>query len=1225
MKKHYLFIALISTLFLPTSVIATTATITSTNLLNSIENIKSIDEIEYTISDLPSGTSGSLQFSTDGTNWKNKSNSTGSETLTTGTNKIPLTNFGTSASFYYQLSLYTPDDSLPLVDSIDLKYTTTNNDLFSWNPWSPTTNETQISAIDNDSSNWTNPDSGFSTPTISNESVVKTTGSGSLKLSTTTDGVNNDINRPFTSANLSDVNTFQFDIAADNLGSYIQTVIGENNNYANYLSDSNTVALWHFDNGSLVDSSSNNLTLVNTETLTASGKLESGRYFDGINDQLKSSSSVWSGLIPNGSAQSFTMDAWIKPDSYYDNQVILGQKTGRSFVLMLDTAGKLKFNFDDGTYRLSTGSIVANQWNHVAITYDGVTKNGTLYINGVSSGGGTNDDTALDEVTAYMYIGWQDRGVGTVGNYFKGLMDEVRVSNIVRSSSDILQAYEIGKRTHTVTIDFSASLGKNSSVSDPENLISNSSDLTFYIDEKPYGSSGIANHLFIGDKVVVKEGSDIAQGTVQSVSPTTGLVEVLSWESGSTFPVGGYTTSATLFKWQTEYVNLNSLTDSNIDAVTNFILKINGSTSAKTIYLDNLRYTTGYLSDYTSSAFNLPPNNQFIQYRAILTSSDNLNSPSFSDISIGYESNAPDIPTISTVSATANSLTWTITDDVSAKATSFNIYDLSNVAKATASGTTSVDIVETGLAPNTQYTRKAYGWNSYGRSQKSTEYSKYTLAAVPDLTFTRDDYLATVSAAVNNNPSNTKYSIVLNSGTLTECNLNPDSLTLSDPYYVNQSGNLTTLETSKGWFTSDELSSLVISGLSNTSVYSICLKARNQELIETDYSAAYSNNGDYRSILGDIIVEEGQGNSVGFANKYQDCNDPSRVIFGNDSLNTSLNTSKLELKSGVLTLQSNESLITGELIIGDNTSIAIGEPVATVSGIVNGAQIILGGRITQTDADGDGYPEDPNTVCFFEKSNTVIDPTFTLIGQMPNKDIADCNDQLDTVNTVCTSVYLDADGDGNGSGVATSSCEPDPITGLCEYNGNQYVTNNSDCNDSESTLSTLLSCYLDSDGDEYGSGSVGSYCVETGVSCQGTATYSAPTNGAVVNTGELSSLNTDCYESNANAHPGSTTCSATDRGDGSYDYNCSETETACGTSYPLISESFSHEACSGRKCRNYSKTRYVTGSVSCGSTGYICTGNSTYCSDCDVSGGVCSCSKTTSYCNSANSGTQACQ
>jgi hypothetical protein len=90
-----------------------------------------------------------------------------------------------------------------------------------------------------------------------------------------------------------------------------------------------------------------------------------------------------------------------------------------------------------------------------------------------------------------------------------------------------------------------------------------------------------------------------------------------------------------------------------------------------------------------------------------------------------------------------------------------------------------------------------------------------------------------------------------------------------------------------------------------------------------------------------------------------------------------------------------------------------------------------------------------------------------------------------------------------------------------------------DCNDSNDYRTDNQCCaaitrYRDSDGDGYGNPSISqSLC---------------PTAGWVTN-------NTDCYDGNSNARPGSTTCSSIHRGDGSFDYNCSNTNTYCGADY----------------------------------------------------------------------------
>ena len=88
---------------------------------------------------------------------------------------------------------------------------------------------------------------------------------------------------------------------------------------------------------------------------------------------------------------------------------------------------------------------------------------------------------------------------------FNGLLDEVRVSSVARTPSEIRQAYEISRRTHPITIDFVNSLNAS-------DLIAASSDLSFAVND--------ATSLYLGDKVIIKEQLEgvqfVAQATVNT-------------------------------------------------------------------------------------------------------------------------------------------------------------------------------------------------------------------------------------------------------------------------------------------------------------------------------------------------------------------------------------------------------------------------------------------------------------------------------------------------------------------------------------------------------------------------------------------------------------------------------------------------------------------------------------------------------------------------------------
>ncbi|MFZ2225988.1 MAG: hypothetical protein WAV64_00985, partial [Candidatus Moraniibacteriota bacterium] len=242
--------------------------------------------------------------------------------------------------------------------------------------------------------------------------------------------------------------------------------------------------------------------------------------------------------------------------------------------------------------------------------------------------------------------------------------------NIARTPAEIRQAYEIGKRTHQITIDFSAKL-------DSGNLIANSSDLSFTIDTTASGSYlKKGENLFSGDKIIIKENYDgteyIAQGTVDSVDQTTGAVTVTSWDSGATFPTSGFTANATVFKWQREYMDLTGALPSQIDGTTKITLRETDGNEGRNIYLDDFKSTSSYLTNPTSSSIS-SANGRYLQYRTILSSTDQNVSPYLSAVTLNYDV-IPAAPT--GVSATDGTYTdkVTISWTKSTNATGYRVY-----------------------------------------------------------------------------------------------------------------------------------------------------------------------------------------------------------------------------------------------------------------------------------------------------------------------------------------------------------------------------------------------------------------------------------------------------------------------------------------------------------------------------------------------------------------------
>jgi len=139
-------------------------------------------------------------------------------------------------------------------------------------------------------------------------------------------------------------------------------------------------------------------------------------------------------------------------------------------------------------------------------------------------------------------------------------------------------------------------------------------------------------------------------------------------------------------------------------------------------------------------------------------------------------------------------------------------------------------------------------------------------------------------------------------------------------------------------------------------------------------------------------------------------------------------------------------------------------------------------------------------------------------------------------------------------------------------------TSATDCNDASAAVTSASTWYQDFDGDTYGNPSV--------------------TTSSCTQPGGYVSNNSDCYDSNANAKPGQTTCYPGHRGDGSFDYNCINGETACNSCSTGYSTQagLAKRACQSGLCYTDPYDTYFTGYTCSGSTSTCGAGGST-CTD----------------------------
>ena len=200
-----------------------------------------------------------------------------------------------------------------------------------------------------------------------------------------------------------------------------------------YTSDANTVALWHFNDGSGstasdASSSENNGTV--TDATWTQGLFGQALSFDGEGD------GVQVGNPFNGIQSAFTIEAWFKTlPATGSHTAVIFKKRAEANDIMLHIPPDPKTLVVDiyeagGTQHqyITTKILPPEIWYHVAVTYD--KSHFRIYLNG---------NLELEEAATYD-VDWSTSYIGTAigdcpnaGQGFDGIIDEVRISNTARA------------------------------------------------------------------------------------------------------------------------------------------------------------------------------------------------------------------------------------------------------------------------------------------------------------------------------------------------------------------------------------------------------------------------------------------------------------------------------------------------------------------------------------------------------------------------------------------------------------------------------------------------------------------------------------------------------------------------------------------------------------------------------------------------------------------------
>lgn len=189
------------------------------------------------------------------------------------------------------------------------------------------------------------------------------------------------------------------------------------------------VACFEFE-GDLSDGSGNSLqTTASAVSFVPNGKVGMAMQVDD-----KSSATVKPTILDD--VDAVTIEAWIRPTRLPDNMKTFNiLDVDQQYAFTLNDDGTLTCDLHPSPGKFSTsglaGTVLTDQWTHVACTYDGINTS-RIYINGAVAATHSGIGT----------LGKGGHGIGIAQNYpsgaqLIGLIDQLRLLNVARSAADI--------------------------------------------------------------------------------------------------------------------------------------------------------------------------------------------------------------------------------------------------------------------------------------------------------------------------------------------------------------------------------------------------------------------------------------------------------------------------------------------------------------------------------------------------------------------------------------------------------------------------------------------------------------------------------------------------------------------------------------------------------------------------------------------------------------------
>jgi hypothetical protein len=206
--------------------------------------------------------------------------------------------------------------------------------------------------------------------------------------------------------------------------------------------NSNYVGVWHLDEDpsqatSTLDSTANANNGSSSGAMVlgdqVEGKVDGSLDFDGSDDSIRASDSNSLDITT-----AYAITAWINPRTFGEGnfgRILQKGNSSSNRYVYYTNSDELGFTRNGTDYETFLNSIQLNIWQYVGVTYDGTTLR--FYING-SEDPATYTVSALSNNGDPLYIGNRD----TADRTFDGIIDEVRISNAIRSADWIEASYK---------------------------------------------------------------------------------------------------------------------------------------------------------------------------------------------------------------------------------------------------------------------------------------------------------------------------------------------------------------------------------------------------------------------------------------------------------------------------------------------------------------------------------------------------------------------------------------------------------------------------------------------------------------------------------------------------------------------------------------------------------------------------------------------------------------